>query len=105
MNYTPQEFNIKAAEFMWPDNAYHVRGTGAIKVVDMDRTIIEVSFNPYSDANDRNKVIEKMARAGYDFYIDRKSTRLNSSHTVISYAVFCLKKKKTKTTKKNTYPT
>src|SRR5438034_5068803 len=31
--------------------------------------------------------------------IDRKSTRLNSSHTVISYAVFCLKKKK----KKNNY--
>src|SRR5438132_4611220 len=27
---------------------------------------------------------------------DRKSTRLNSSHTVISYAVFCLKKKKEK---------
>src|SRR2546430_12288227 len=29
---------------------------------------------------------------GYD--IDRKSTRLNSSHSQISYAVFCLKKKK-----------
>src|SRR5256885_2127636 len=29
---------------------------------------------------------------------DRKSTRLNSSHLVISYAVFCLKKKKTKHT-------
>src|SRR5438034_5523629 len=29
-------------------------------------------------------------------FADRKSTRLNSSHTVISYAVFCLKKKKTK---------
>src|SRR5438132_4748518 len=28
--------------------------------------------------------------------LDRKSTRLNSSHTVISYAVFCLKKKKHK---------
>src|SRR5438132_10510709 len=28
---------------------------------------------------------------------DRKSTRLNSSHTVISYAVFCLKKKKQET--------
>src|SRR5256885_3102177 len=28
--------------------------------------------------------------------IDRKSTRLNSSHLVISYAVFCLKKKKNK---------
>src|SRR5438552_14298687 len=31
---------------------------------------------------------------------DRKSTRLNSSHQIISYAVFCLKKKKKK--KKNT---
>src|SRR5438132_8687861 len=28
--------------------------------------------------------------------LDRKSTRLNSSHTVISYAVFCLKKKNRK---------
>src|SRR5437588_6327801 len=31
---------------------------------------------------------------------DRKSTRLNSSHTVISYAVFCLKKKKKNTKRK-----
>src|SRR5687768_18271378 len=31
---------------------------------------------------------------------DRKSTRLNSSHGYISYAVFCLKKKKQKQTKK-----
>src|SRR2546426_4914036 len=29
-----------------------------------------------------------------DLLLDRKSTRLNSSHLVISYAVFCLKKKK-----------
>src|SRR5258708_24540768 len=29
--------------------------------------------------------------------VDRKSTRLNSSHQIISYAVFCLKKKKTHT--------
>src|SRR3989454_2352423 len=34
------------------------------------------------------------ARAGK---LDRKSTRLNSSHLVISYAVFCLKKKKKNT--------
>src|SRR5438034_3403515 len=32
-------------------------------------------------------------------YADRKSTRLNSSHTVISYAVFCLKKKKMRSIK------
>src|SRR5437868_10090567 len=33
---------------------------------------------------------------------DRKSTRLNSSHVSISYAVFCLKKKKKKNKKKRT---
>src|SRR5689334_23890973 len=33
---------------------------------------------------------------------DRKSTRLNSSHSSISYAVFCLKKKKTKKKRNNT---
>src|SRR5947207_11073200 len=38
---------------------------------------------------------------GQTFYEgDRKSTRLNSSHTVISYAVFCLKKKKKRTRKR-----
>src|SRR5256885_13247856 len=37
------------------------------------------------------------------FRRDRKSTRLNSSHLVISYAVFCLKKKK-KTDGKRTAP-
>src|SRR5947209_15888005 len=34
--------------------------------------------------------------AAVRFRIDRKSTRLNSSHANISYAVFCLKKKKIK---------
>src|SRR5437773_9489941 len=36
-------------------------------------------------------------RAGAGVSADRKSTRLNSSHITISYAVFCLKKKKKKT--------
>src|SRR5256885_3019956 len=34
-----------------------------------------------------------LASAGFQVLGDRKSTRLNSSHLVISYAVFCLKKK------------
>src|SRR2546427_5826963 len=34
--------------------------------------------------------------------LDRKSTRLNSSHSQISYAVFCLKKKKKKKKRKDT---
>src|SRR2546426_4344449 len=36
---------------------------------------------------------------------DRKSTRLNSSHLVISYAVFCLKKKKKQLLPQTTQPT
>src|SRR5215211_3286353 len=40
------------------------------------------------------------ARVAHHERPDRKSTRLNSSHTVISYAVFCLKKKKKKTDEK-----
>src|SRR3712207_8985065 len=35
--------------------------------------------------------------------VDRKSTRLNSSHANISYAVFCLKKKKSSAYKKITF--
>src|SRR5258708_28524797 len=36
---------------------------------------------------------------------DRKSTRLNSSHQIISYAVFCLKKKKNSSTTARTHTT
>src|SRR5438034_2979018 len=45
-------------------------------------------------------IAEKGSRGVQAESTDRKSTRLNSSHTVISYAVFCLKKKKKK---KNRY--
>src|SRR5690606_30026848 len=51
----------------------------------------------------KNKVVisldlsgESLHRRGYRTKQDRKSTRLNSSHVKISYAVFCLKKKKKK---------
>src|SRR6202022_5142947 len=43
---------------------------------------------------DKRKILTAYAR-------DRKSTRLNSSHTVISYAVFCLKHKKTQPPRPN----
>src|SRR5256885_12184541 len=41
--------------------------------------------------------------AQYQNFPDRKSTRLNSSHLVISYAVFCLKKKHTSVTRNAAY--
>src|SRR5256885_11214891 len=42
----------------------------------------------------RRKLPESYALRQQKAQTDRKSTRLNSSHLVISYAVFCLKKKK-----------
>src|SRR3712207_8225687 len=49
-------------------------------------------------------VIRAGRASGYGnaVYIDRKSTRLNSSHANISYAVFCLKKKKSYTNMETT---
>src|SRR3989442_3967797 len=48
------------------------------------------------DAGDLGTIYHYRARYAQDWIVeDRKSTRLNSSHVRISYAVFCLKKKKT----------
>src|SRR5690554_7502764 len=43
-------------------------------------------------AEAKREQIVAAAQAGVNGYVDRKSTRLNSSHVRISYAVFCLKK-------------
>src|SRR2546426_6929263 len=45
-------------------------------------------------AQRRGPALAQPAGAEQRLGLDRKSTRLNSSHLVISYAVFCLKKKK-----------
>src|SRR2546422_3545245 len=46
----------------------------------------------------RSGMLSKKCSASVTGRSDRKSTRLNSSHGYISYAVFCLKKKKTTST-------
>src|SRR5258708_24919118 len=57
---------------------------------------------PARDERGSNAILCSPARAvqRMAFEPDRKSTRLNSSHQIISYAVFCLKKKKIPTTLK-----
>src|SRR2546426_8871719 len=63
---------------------------------------------PVVDAQDDRVIVSPLSLAGRTISLgacrlpawrqqDRKSTRLNSSHLVISYAVFCLKKKKQNT--------
>src|SRR5437773_9566286 len=46
-------------------------------------------------------IVSFLDTVGVEAVLDRKSTRLNSSHITISYAVFCLKKKKKKKKKNN----
>src|SRR2546430_10231479 len=76
----------------------------------MDKTIIDRDGQEYpsyfkgyakNHPDSVNKLLariifpdQKSATTTFYYYKDRKSTRLNSSHSQISYAVFCLKQKK-----------
>src|SRR5437867_10875302 len=58
---------------------------------------IKAAQNVVMDYDLEHPDIRKVRVTGEEaFYQDRKSTRLNSSHRTISYAVFCLKKKNSK---------
>src|SRR3712207_8100609 len=52
---------------------------------------VDTTVPPLMGAEDFSYMLEQRPGA---YILDRKSTRLNSSHANISYAVFCLKKKK-----------
>src|SRR5690348_17589554 len=54
-----------------------------------------LNFEIRSRRNPKIIILPQFLRFGGGIYRDRKSTRLNSSHPSISYAVFCLKKKNT----------
>src|SRR5690348_18195405 len=79
-----------------------VRKEGEIKVQEAEilRRERELAATVLKDAEAQKKRIETLAEAERQRLSleaagrDRKSTRLNSSHPSISYAVFCLKKKK-----------
>src|SRR5438034_8158379 len=59
------------------------------------KTYEPAALSPQEEEIRRSGGIIKIGRREFPESVrDRKSTRLNSSHTVISYAVFCLKKKK-----------
>src|SRR5688500_20305600 len=55
--------------------------------VSIEANGLQFQYQEWGDARSRHAVVLLHG-------LDRKSTRLNSSHLVISYAVFCLKKKK-----------
>src|SRR3712207_8580203 len=63
-------------------------------VVQAGRAVVGPAGVPAHRRRDRPARRPRRHPAGVDRRPDRKSTRLNSSHANISYAVFCLKKKK-----------
>src|SRR5687768_18100433 len=70
----------------------HPSGLG----VDVEHGVRVVVHEALSDPVTRQQAEDGSGRSRAGGGIDRKSTRLNSSHGYISYAVFCLKKKKKK---------
>src|SRR5690606_41768962 len=83
-------------------HSFPTRRSSDLAVVEVDVERIQTSCGysiPFMDYRDERPTLQQWAeRKGDDglqaYWADRKSTRLNSSHVKISYAVFCLKKKK-----------
>src|SRR5258708_18516674 len=78
---------------MTPEGTFIINGTERVVVSQLVRSP-GVYFTAAEDPNTGRKL--------FGAKLDRKSTRLNSSHQIISYAVFCLKKKKNHHTNKGT---
>src|SRR5947209_11455280 len=68
----------------------------ALPISECDLIIVAFGANPDCALLIRilQRVFEEIVENALKYSEDRKSTRLNSSHANISYAVFCLKKKK-----------
>src|SRR5690625_436267 len=81
---------------------YHTLGIFAIRKRDFLKKFfgyreagnLATKFNEIADARNMLAHYDEWDEDKADLALDRKSTRLNSSHVAISYAVFCLKKKK-----------
>src|SRR5258707_4025414 len=87
----PQLVVIAETEF-WP-NFLHLAEASGASIAIVNARISDRSWPNYQ----RFRWALRKVLANVDLFLDRKSTRLNSSHANISYAVFCLKKKKTTT--------
>src|SRR5947208_6219505 len=82
----PASAGAGARRLVRPRAAQHARFTPQLAPVTLEAAL------PRAQPQER-ALGDARCHAGI-FFQDRKSTRLNSSHQIISYAVFCLKKKK-----------
>src|SRR5437660_5550097 len=77
-----------------PDEPIRIPARAKSSEIDYEGELVVVIGKPCKDVA-REHALAHVAgyTCGNDVSADRKSTRLNSSHVAISYAVFCLKKK------------
>src|ERR1039458_10726995 len=95
----PDELSIAVRELA-PQNGNRKRRDVALILPDYSSRIAVLDFDNFpSDTKEQLSLIRFRIKKSVPFDVesDRKSTRLNSSHLGISYAVFCLKKKQIKT--------
>src|SRR5437773_9160622 len=89
-----QRYNPQKIEKKWQEKWYKSKAFSAVNFSKKKKFYLLFEF-PYPSG-------EGLHVGHCRPYIDRKSTRLNSSHITISYAVFCLKKKKIEIQSQNT---
>src|SRR2546422_11017644 len=85
-----REHAVEAERGFGPRPGHHVIGHHEIRTA---RGGDPACVTPLRSRRGRQHGVPLHARAVHAHQLDRKSTRLNSSHGYISYAVFCLKKK------------
>src|SRR5258708_31961231 len=84
-------FKVGAAPFhMWIPDVYHGAPTPVTLIIGSGPKLAAFAMAVRLLVNG----LLDLAVDWQQMLVDRKSTRLNSSHQIISYAVFCLKKKK-----------
>src|SRR5438552_6142478 len=86
-----------------PSALYTLSLHDALPISTVGRSRLEQIWGDQYRGSGRNMVRDFVRLSDLDpvdlDWLDRKSTRLNSSHQIISYAVFCLKKKKQRETR------
>src|SRR2546430_7506177 len=93
-NVLTSEERFSLAEAMLADTIHAVRG-----VLCAEKIFVVTNYEPAMQLAEENgwEILREEQQISESHSVeDRKSTRLNSSHSQISYAVFCLKKKKKK---------
>src|SRR5699024_42185 len=71
------------------------RGLDVAQITELRKNLRDagIDYKVYKNTMTRRAIADADLEGLNDIVVDRKSTRLNSSHVSISYAVFCLKKK------------